>query len=64
MRILMLGAGVIGTLYGWALATAGHEVRLIVKPSHRSRFDGRPIRISVLDTRTDNLSVTTDVIPG
>jgi ketopantoate reductase len=51
MKILMFGAGVVGTLYGWALARAGHNVNLLVKPSNRSRFEGAPIKIEVIDAR-------------
>ena len=37
MKILVFGAGVIGTLYGWAFESAGHSVSLLVRPGHEDR---------------------------
>lgn len=51
MKILMFGAGVVGTLYGWALSRAGHDVKLLVKPSNRDRFEDGPVKINIIDTR-------------
>jgi ketopantoate reductase len=33
MKILIVGAGVIGASYGWALSKAGHDVTHFVKPA-------------------------------
>ena len=60
VRILMFGAGVVGTLYGWALTRAGHDVRLLVKPSNRGRFEDGPIKISIIDARTSRHSRSWD----
>jgi len=32
MRVLVIGAGIIGSIYGWALAEGGHEVVHLVRP--------------------------------
>jgi len=32
MRVLVVGAGIIGTIYGWALAESGHHVVHLVRP--------------------------------
>jgi len=34
MKVLVIGVGIVGTLYGWALAEGGHEVVHLVRP-HR-----------------------------
>jgi len=31
MNILIIGTGIIGTIYGWALKEAGHEVTHLVR---------------------------------
>jgi 2-dehydropantoate 2-reductase len=50
MKILVFGAGVIGTLYAWAFESAGHSVSLLVRPGHEDRWtDG--INLQILDAR-------------
>lgn len=34
MRVLIVGAGAVGTSYGWALQRAGHEVSYFVRPHY------------------------------
>lgn len=34
MRILILGAGVIGTTYAWQLSNAGQDVTLLVRKTN------------------------------
>jgi 2-dehydropantoate 2-reductase len=60
MKILMFGAGVVGNLYGWALTRAGHDVKLLVKPSNRARFEDGPIKINIIDARTSNHTQLSD----
>ena len=31
MRVLVVGAGIIGSIYGWALAESGHQVVHLVR---------------------------------
>lgn len=50
MKILMFGRGVIGTLYGWALERAGHEVEFYVRPGRAAEY-GEAIDLEVLDAR-------------
>jgi 2-dehydropantoate 2-reductase len=39
MKILVLGAGVIGTTYAWQLSKAGHEVTLLVRKPNREKIE-------------------------
>jgi len=50
MKILVTGAGIIGTIYGWALAQAGHDVVHFVRPGKAARF-GRGVPMDVYDRR-------------
>jgi 2-dehydropantoate 2-reductase len=50
MRVLVYGAGAIGTLHGWALADAGHDVTLLVRPQHEARW-AEGVQLRVLDAR-------------
>lgn len=50
MRILMFGRGVIATLYGWALAGAGHHVEFYVRPGRASAY-GDSVDLEILDSR-------------
>ena len=50
MKILVFGAGVIGTLYGWAFEGAGHSVSLLVRPGHEDRWTNG-INLQILDAR-------------
>ncbi len=46
MKVLVFGAGVIGTMHAWAFQTAGHDVSLLVRPGQENRWaDGVPLRI-------------------
>jgi 2-dehydropantoate 2-reductase len=50
MKILIVGAGIIGSIYGWAFAEAGHDVIHLVRPGKAAQFkDG--IKIDMYDTR-------------
>jgi 2-dehydropantoate 2-reductase len=50
MNILFVGRGVIASVYGWALAEAGHRVVHLVRPG-RSAELGRPLEIDLIDRR-------------
>ena len=38
MRVLVIGAGIIGTIYGWALAEGGHHVIHLVGSGRADAF--------------------------
>jgi 2-dehydropantoate 2-reductase len=50
MKILVVGAGIIGTIYGWAFAEAGHEVIHLVRPGKSAGFR-TGFKIDMYDTR-------------
>jgi 2-dehydropantoate 2-reductase len=51
MRILVFGAGVIGTVYGYVLARAGNDVTHYVRPGKKAALqDG--VRLKLLDGRS------------
>jgi 2-dehydropantoate 2-reductase len=50
MKILIVGAGIVGTIYGWAFAEAGHAVTHLVRPGRGGMYpDG--INIDMYDLR-------------
>ena len=51
MKVLVFGRGVIGTMYGWALERAGHEVVFLVRPG-RAKIYGPDICLNIYDART------------
>lgn len=51
MKILVFGAGVIGTTYGWQMWEAGHEVSLLVRKQRLVRYSNSGINISSTDLR-------------
>ncbi|GHJ43342.1 ketopantoate reductase [Catellatospora sp. TT07R-123] len=46
----MFGRGVIGTVYGWALERAGHEVEFYVRPGRAAQY-GEAIDLELVDAR-------------
>lgn len=50
MKVLMFGRGVIATIYGWALAKAGHEVEFYVRPGRAATY-GESISLDLIDSR-------------
>ena len=51
MKILVLGAGVIGTTYAWQLSNAGHNVSLLVRKSRKEQIEREGIHIRYRDER-------------
>ncbi len=50
MKILIVGSGVIGVIYGWALSQAGSDVTHLVRPGRKDQFrDG--VNLDLLDAR-------------
>ena len=50
MKILMIGRGVIATMYGWALERAGHTVEFYVRPGRAAQY-GPTVALDFLDAR-------------
>ena len=50
MKILIVGTGIIGVLYGWALAEAGVDVTHFVRKGTVSQFKNG-VKLDVLDER-------------
>jgi 2-dehydropantoate 2-reductase len=50
MRILVVGAGVVGTIYGWVLSGAGHDVTHLVRPGRSARL-AHGVVMDMLDRR-------------
>ncbi len=51
MEILVIGAGVIGTTYGWLLSGAGEKVTHVVKPKKRAYLERAGFLIRYTDLR-------------
>ena len=50
MRVLMIGAGIIGSIYGWALAQSRHRVVHLVRPGKAAALrDG--LAVDIFDRR-------------
>ncbi|MBX3083310.1 MAG: ketopantoate reductase [Anaerolineae bacterium] len=50
MNILMVGRGVIATLYAWALEKAGHKVDFYVRPGRAAQY-GTSVNLEIRDGR-------------
>lgn len=50
MKTLIIGAGIIGTIYGWAFAEAGHEVVHLVRPGRAAQYQ-KSIPVDMYDVR-------------
>lgn len=51
MRMLILGAGVIGATYAWQLAEAGHDVSVFVRKEKKAAYEQDGIAIQCRDER-------------
>lgn len=45
MRVLVYGAGAIGSVFGARLASAGHDVLLVARPAHAAAVRDRGLRV-------------------
>ncbi len=44
MRVLVIGAGIIGSIYGWALSESGHDVKHLVRSGRAATLlEGLPL---------------------
>lgn len=51
MKILIVGTGVIGSVYGWQLSESGNEVTHYVRRGRKQQIDESGVLIRCLDTR-------------
>lgn len=51
MKILIYGAGIVGSTYGWQLSKAGHEITVLVRPEKKQTIEEKGIRIHCTDFR-------------
>ena len=61
MKIVLVGAGAVGSLFGAALFDAGHEVTLVGRPDHVAAIRSAGLRIEGPRARTVRLPATTDL---
>ncbi len=53
MKILIYGAGVVGTTYGWQLSEAGHDIAFLVRREKKRVIEKDGIEIYCTDFRED-----------
>lgn len=51
MKILIYGAGIVGSTYGWQLSKVGHEITVLVRPEKIQRIKEEGIHIHCTDYR-------------
>jgi 2-dehydropantoate 2-reductase len=62
MKVLIIGAGVVGSIFGWALNQGGHDVTHFVRPSRAARFtNGMPV--DVIDRRPQHPKHVQQIYP-
>lgn len=61
MKILVLGAGLIGTTYAWQLSNIGHETTLFVRPENREKIEREGFHIHCQDQRRKHVAETETV---
>ena len=61
MKILIYGAGIVGTTYGWQLSQAGHEVSVLVKKEKKQTIENNGIYLHCTDFRDNKKQVAETV---
>jgi len=61
MKILIYGAGIVGTTYGWQLSQAGHEVSVLVKKEKKQIIEDKGIYLHCIDFRDNKKQITETV---
>lgn len=61
MKILIYGAGVVGCMYGWQLAEAGHDISVLVREDKKQDVEENGIPIHCSDFRGGQKSVVETV---
>lgn len=57
MKILIYGAGIVGTTYGWQLSKAGHEITVLVRPEKKQSIKEEGIPIHCADFRGEQKEI-------
>jgi ketopantoate reductase len=58
MKILVYGAGIVGSTYGWQLSETGHDVTVLVKKGKKQLIEKSGITINCSDFRGNKKQVT------
>ncbi len=58
MKILIYGAGIIGSTYGWQLSIAGHDITVLVRPEKLQSVTENGINIQCFDFRGGQKQMT------
>ena len=58
MKILVYGAGIVGSTYGWQLSEIGHDVTVLVKKGKKQLIEKSGITINCSDFRGNKKKVT------
>ena len=64
MKILVLGAGVIGTTYAWQLSQAGADVTLWIRPERKDAIEEEGLRLDCIDLRHGRRVINTMYRPA
>jgi ketopantoate reductase len=58
MKVLIYGAGIVGSTYGWQLSEAGHDVTILVRKGKKELIEKTGININCTDFRGNKKQVT------
>lgn len=61
MKVLIYGAGIVSSTYGWQLSKAGHEITVLVRPEKKPGIKKEGIHIHCIDFRSGQKEIE-DVI--
>ena len=61
MKILIYGAGIVDSTYGWLLHKKGHDVTILVRSGNRNALRKKGIHIVCQDFRNDERKMS-DII--
>lgn len=58
MKILVYGAGIVGSTYAWQISEAGHDVSILVRKGKKQLIEENGIKINCTDFRENKKEVT------
>jgi ketopantoate reductase len=62
MKVLVIGAGVVGSIFGWALTAGGQEVTHFVRQGRAGRFSNG-LSVNVVDRRPNHKQNAQEIYP-